>query len=178
MGPNLDIMAPGSGITSTLPSGGIGDKSGTSMASPHVAGAVALLRHRNPNLTPYDIHHLLAATAVDIGTVGRDNSHGHGRLNVFAADSILVVNPSYKAPPPAFQISSYNKTKSSAAGVQFTNDTLYTTSLIDHWKPEPWIPAVTGLSTYLAPEARFMILTIDWNTVKLPISKVLKLVTP
>jgi subtilisin family serine protease len=38
------IFAPGRRITSTLPGGGLGDKSGTSMASPHIAGSVALMQ--------------------------------------------------------------------------------------------------------------------------------------
>jgi uncharacterized repeat protein (TIGR01451 family) len=40
---NLDLLAPGAGITAVVPSGGTGIKSGTSMAAPHVAGCVALL---------------------------------------------------------------------------------------------------------------------------------------
>ena len=47
-GPNLDLLAPGSAIRSSVPGGGSADMSGTSMATPHVSGAVALYRACRP----------------------------------------------------------------------------------------------------------------------------------
>lgn len=56
---------------------------GTSMASPHVAGVLALMKSVNPNLTPADIDAMLAAGLLsdDLGPPGRDNQFGHGIIN-------------------------------------------------------------------------------------------------
>ena len=54
-GSGIDIMAPGVGIRSTIPDGLLGNKSGTSMAAPHVAGAVALYLSQNPGATPAEV---------------------------------------------------------------------------------------------------------------------------
>ncbi|MGD2138318.1 MAG: S8 family serine peptidase [Gammaproteobacteria bacterium] len=51
-GAGVDIMAPGRAIRSTVPGGGLGKKSGTSMAAPHVAGAVALYLVHFPGAIP------------------------------------------------------------------------------------------------------------------------------
>lgn len=57
--------------------------SGTSMAAPHVAGVLALMKSVNPNLTPADIDAMLAAGLLsdDLGAPGRDNLYGHGIIN-------------------------------------------------------------------------------------------------
>jgi serine protease len=57
--------------------------SGTSMASPHVAGVFALMKSVNPSLTPADIDAMLAMGLLsdDLGAPGRDNQFGHGIIN-------------------------------------------------------------------------------------------------
>lgn len=122
-----DIAAPGVAIVSTVPpvstgavnhfvTGGrspyYGPLSGTSMAAPHVAGAVALVLEADPELTPPEVKRILLATAQDIGPVGTDNETGYGFLNVAAAvqvtkDPGLLDSPTYRSrlaaipePPP------------------------------------------------------------------------------
>lgn len=58
----LDLLAPGSYIESTLPNGTNGRKSGTSMATPHVAGAFALLKSAAPDASVDDIFRVLKVT--------------------------------------------------------------------------------------------------------------------
>ena len=83
------IAAPGVDINSTLPtdldSDGFGTKSGTSMAAPHVAAAVAVLKHEYPNLTGAEIVDLLLSNATDLGASGTDDVYGVGLLNLDAA---------------------------------------------------------------------------------------------
>ena len=62
----IDVAAPGSSILSTVTGGGYGRKSGTSMASPHVAGVVALLKSAHPQLSGTALTDLLYAQADDV----------------------------------------------------------------------------------------------------------------
>jgi hypothetical protein len=55
---------------------------GTSASSPHVAGAAALLLSENPSRTANDLQSLLESSAIDMGSPGKDNLYGSGRLNL------------------------------------------------------------------------------------------------
>ncbi|UCD03602.1 MAG: S8 family serine peptidase [Candidatus Woesearchaeota archaeon] len=79
----LDVVAPGSVITSLAPNNGIDDMSGTSMSTPHVAGIAALMLEENPALTPYDIRMWIRNTSVDLGQPF--NRQGYGRVDAYAA---------------------------------------------------------------------------------------------
>jgi thermitase len=84
-GPGVDIAAPGENIVSTSYTGAMTTMSGTSMATPFVAGAAALVRSVYPSYTQAEVALRLQSTATDKGTAGRDDYFGYGRLNVAAA---------------------------------------------------------------------------------------------
>lgn len=77
--PNL--VAPGVRICSSVPNG-YDCKSGTSMATPHVSGAVALLLQNNNSLPPSQIKEVLESNALDLGESGKDTKYGSGLLNL------------------------------------------------------------------------------------------------
>lgn len=85
-----EICARGVDVRSTVPGGGYqGGWNGTSMATPHVAGAVALLREISPNASPEEIKWALINSSIDLGPEGNDNSYGFGRIDVYAASLLL-----------------------------------------------------------------------------------------
>lgn len=81
---SVDLAAPGVGILSTVPGGGYGSKDGTSMATPHVAGAVALLLGAQPSLTIADVKLLLQNTTDQLPQWSGVVAWG-GRLNLARA---------------------------------------------------------------------------------------------
>ncbi|MCC7144163.1 MAG: S8 family serine peptidase, partial [Candidatus Eisenbacteria bacterium] len=80
-----EVVAPGVDVYSSLPGGSYGYLSGTSMAGPHVAGVVGLMRSANPDLPVDDVKRILMETARDQGTAGEDNTHGWGFIDAMAA---------------------------------------------------------------------------------------------
>ena len=72
---------------------------GTSMAAPHVAGALAVLL--GMGLSPQQAVDRLLATADDIGSPGRDDTFGAGRLNLAAATATDGTDPANETPAPA-----------------------------------------------------------------------------
>ena len=77
-----DVVAPDGVSTFAY---GAGNFYGTSAATPHVAGAAALLKSAEPTLTADDLQYYLEAYAVDLGAPGKDNGYGSGLIDVLAA---------------------------------------------------------------------------------------------
>jgi thermitase len=94
-GPEVDVAAPGMWILGPAPQWYVGAGNlpyvfgtGTSMASPHVAGMAALLKSAKPDLGADDLMKLIRYTADDINKTvypGRDDHAGFGRINMARA---------------------------------------------------------------------------------------------
>ena len=120
-----EVVAPGVQVYSSVPGGGYEWYwwSGTSMAGPHVAGVVALMRQANPDLDVDSIKQILMNTAVDLGVPGEDNAFGWGVIDAYEAvlaamqgvyvggdangdnlvdiaDVVYLINYLYKGGPP------------------------------------------------------------------------------
>jgi bacillopeptidase F len=82
-----EVVAPGVDVYSSVPGGSYQQSgwSGTSMAGPHVAGVIALMREANPDLDVDTLKEILLATAVDLGPAGEENTYGWGVIDAYAA---------------------------------------------------------------------------------------------
>ena len=146
--PNLS--APGSGVRSSVPGTGYGSMSGTSMASPHVAGAVALVLSAFPQLNGNvtQLENILATTSVPRttlencggvpGTQIPNNTYGYGRLDVYNALVSRSADVSVTTPPWPIVIftgvpRTYTLTVANAGPLAATAVTL----------DEPWPASVT-----------------------------------
>jgi serine protease len=156
-GSYLDIVAPGGdntsdldgdgnpdGIISTMGSDVSGKRLqlefsynyaiGTSMAAPHVAGVISLMKAINPNLTPQDVDDLLANGGMtdDLGDDGRDNKFGYGLINakkaVLAASSLNSGEDKVLPVAPPFLVAN---PKSLNFGLNAISTTLSLTNLGD-----------------------------------------------
>jgi len=149
----VDIAAPGEAVYSTFRNGGYGTYSGTSMASPHVAGVAALIWSYYPNKTADEVRAALESSAKDLGANGYDVYYGHGLVDAVAAKAALgggtppsPTPPSPTPPAPCNDVivtvktdnypleTSWEITDSSNSQVAFKDDfdsqgTTYTTNL-------------------------------------------------
>ncbi|MBW6469936.1 MAG: S8 family serine peptidase [Methanosarcinaceae archaeon] len=104
-GSQIELSAPGVGINSTILGGGYSGNtwSGTSMATPHVTGAVALLlttsvpevydTNSNNVWDPAEVRQRFQDTAIDLGAAGKDNYYGYGLINASAAVEFTSQEP-------------------------------------------------------------------------------------
>ena len=100
---SVDVAAPGAGIVSTLPGNRSGSFSGTSMATPHVAGVVGLMAAANPAATAAEIRTALLATTTPVAALAGRMTTG-GLVNAAAAVAAIlpaapVTEPPVTAPP-------------------------------------------------------------------------------
>jgi subtilisin family serine protease len=152
------LVAPGTDIRTTDLYGGYLDVSGTSLAAPHVAGALALLLQASPGLSADRQQAALQAGTVDLGPAGADNDYGAGRLDVLASYNWLRSTPDFSVsvPPAAVSVlpggtANYTVTVTSSGG--FTGDVALSLSgLAGSFNPPVVVGGVgTAALTVVAP---------------------------
>jgi serine protease len=139
------ILSTGGTISGNSVNYGYPFLNGTSMAAPHVAGVLALMKSVNPNLTPSDIDALLMTGALsdDLGTPGKDIQFGHGIIN--AQRSILAALEStgnFPADTPRLAASSSTLnfgSSSTTLALALRNDGKGDLQLLDLSVSQPWL---------------------------------------
>jgi len=77
-----DVSAPGVDVVSSVPGNKYEAMSGSSMAAPHLTGAVGLLSEAFPDISAYDLRAYIENTSTDLGASGPDSRYGKGKLNL------------------------------------------------------------------------------------------------
>ncbi|NBG88875.1 S8 family serine peptidase [Isachenkonia alkalipeptolytica] len=78
----ITVMAPGESIYSTTLGGTYGYYEGTSFSAPFVSGVAALIKAKDPGMTPDEVKTLLISTSMDLGTPGFNSFYGYGLINM------------------------------------------------------------------------------------------------
>lgn len=124
-----EVVAPGQNVRSSVGHSGYDVFSGTSMAAPHVCGAVLLLKEAFPYLPGKEILLALYYTASDLGAPGEDNTYGRGIIDVWAAYQYLA--QSYIPVPP--KAAGYDLVLKELLNIPFNSyscDTFYSPKLV------------------------------------------------
>lgn len=95
-----EVSAPGVNVRSCVGDNQYADYTGTSMATPQVAGGICLLKEAFPQATGVEITEAIYQTAIDLGTNGEDNVYGNGLVDLMAAfeylenEGFVAIDPS------------------------------------------------------------------------------------
>ncbi|MBA7512850.1 hypothetical protein ES705_04859 [subsurface metagenome] len=92
-GDYIDVSAPGVNIYSTWLNNDYKSADGTSCSAPFVSGLTGLLLSQDSTLTNYEVENKIRQSADDLGTAGRDDYYGYGRINFYRCIGGLIVDP-------------------------------------------------------------------------------------
>src|SRR3990167_1841219 len=167
-----DVLAPGVLIKSSLPGNQYAEWNGTSMATPHVAGAAALLLQQHPDWKPEDVKQALMVTAKPLQGISAF-SQGWGRVQLVSASL-----PTFSPSPSFFYLglySSFSGSNSITPRLNFKN----TTENVQHLKIQELRP-IPGITWVLPPELDIppngsvdipLNITIDQSTLSFPMTE-------
>lgn len=120
-GGNIQLLAPGSLVLTTVRGGYYSLKSGTSLAAPYVSAAVALLLELDPSLSSSQVQSILTASAKPISPAGWDYSTGAGILDIGKAIDEMVNADFSISEPQMYSVYDRNATNAlSLSGSVFT----------------------------------------------------------
>jgi len=105
-GPDVELIAPGVSILSSIPGGGYAYYSGTSMASPHVAGVAALVLAANSSLTTVEVRSILQQTAENLGLKQEHQGYGLVRADLAVQAASGTTPPDPDPEPGTITVSS------------------------------------------------------------------------
>ncbi|MDR2649811.1 MAG: S8 family serine peptidase [Clostridiales bacterium] len=120
-GSTVDISAAGVDVVSSVLNGKYEPMSGTSMASPHVAAAAAMLKTYNKALSAMEIENILKNSARDIGDPGWDRYYGNGALNMRSLPFMIwPAEPTFTPIPPLTPSPTFTPSPTEAPSPTFT----------------------------------------------------------
>lgn len=163
LGIKPEVVAPGQEVRSAINGNAYGSLSGTSMAAPHVTGAILLLKEAFPNVSPLKIVEALYESAIDLGPTGEDNKYGRGLIDVKAAFDLLssqglIPTPPVRSPQDITLLDV--KTRTENCGSQFRG-----TVTVEHSGTVP----VNRFNVVLKNAASgAMLKTVPWTGIMLP----------
>ncbi|WP_077617485.1 S8 family serine peptidase [Bacillus sinesaloumensis] len=126
-GSGLEVMAPGSNIYSTYPNSRYTSLSGTSMATPHVAGVAGLIRAANPDISVAQARQILRDTAQEAGSF---TQYGYGIVDAHAAVVAASGGSGGGTTPPPPSSTDTVTTVSTNYSYYYRGETVYMTSTV------------------------------------------------
>lgn len=113
---HVDLVAPGYGVLTTFPGGGLGEASGSAFATAYVAGTVALVRSYRPDAAASDVVRRLRASAAPAPEAAGSQNYGQGLVNPYQAlvENLAAGNPADLPPMTRATMSAAERARAQA----------------------------------------------------------------